>query len=138
MQQQYPINKIRHYTFTARVEGQEKIVLDQNSPLNLGVVCGIRTRRNKATRRSLQGAQIVNDANFDAAVLILRYRGSDQVVQVPLEHIEQASLQAPETGFQIHIGNIDWSQCHVEIMPGVALDTNRVFEFTVSYYINAK
>lgn len=128
------INKDRHHTFTVRVESARRIKITAwNSVLDKAVVKTIKTRRYKATRRTLQGDTIVNDANFESALLTLKVGTEDVVEQVPVELIEQATAAFPGKGYELNYAGIDWNTSYVEIPEGVTLNTGAVFEFTVVF-----
>lgn len=129
------INKNKVYTFSTEIAGANaaQCFLDKNSPLTNVTLCTLRTRRASATMRSLQGKQIANNANFDAAFLVLKIKQTE-TVKIPLWHIEQASLQSPATGYPIFLSDVDFAQSFVEVQQGVTLDTGNVFELTATYY----
>ena len=127
-------NKDRHHTFTLRVESTRRIKITAwNSVLDNVMLKSIKTRRYKATRKTLQGDTIVNDANFESALLTLKVGTEDVVEQVPVELIEQATIAAPGNGYVLNLAGIDWNTSYVEIGEGVALNAGAVFEFTVVF-----
>ena len=130
------INKTRQYTFTVPVSSARSIrLLTSSTILDNAVVTAIRTRRYSANRKTLGGKNIVNDVNFDAAMLVVK-RGSEDVWDMfPVEHIEKASNNSPETGFPVNLEGIDWNVTKLEIAEGVALDNGAVFEFSVEFYL---
>lgn len=132
------IGKTMQYTFTVEVTANSRqFVLDKRSPVTDGVVTAIRTRRSGTNVRTLQGAQIPNDANFDAAFVVLKY-GTTEVFQVPLAHIERATLQEATTGFPVNLESIDWSSSYVYVADSVTLDAGKFFEFTIEFYKKRK
>ena len=132
---QKDINKTRQYTFVVLVEANRSIrLLTSSTILDGATICAIRTRRSSGTRKTLQGKSIVNDANFDSAMLTVKKASEDVWDQFPVEHIERATNVSPETGFPVHINGIDWNTTKLEIGEGVALDTGKYFEFTVEFY----
>ncbi len=125
--------RVRQTTFTTEVGTTRTMkLLTSNTVLKGATILNIRTRRFGANRKSLQGKTIVNDANFESAILLFKV-GSEIMVEIPVEHIETASKISPETGFPINIGEIDWNTSSVEVGEGIALDTGKVFEFTIEY-----
>jgi hypothetical protein len=132
-----PLNKIRYYTFTVKVEASRIMkLIAVNSILDNAVIVSLRTRRASATRRSLLGDQIVNNANFDAAFLNLKKGQEDVFEKVPLEVIEKATDQQTSEGFPVDLEKIDWNTSYLEVAEGVALNTGNVFEITVAFYLN--
>ena len=111
-------------------------LLTSNSVLETSTLVSIRTRRNTASRRSIQGETIANDANFDAAFITLKQKGNEVVEKLPLSHIEAATTANPSEGFQVNYGNIDWNTSMLEIAAGVALDVGKVIEFTIGFIPN--
>lgn len=128
------INKTRQFTFTVEIGTNRSLrLLTQNTVLDGATIVAIRTRRAGANRKSLLGKSIVNDANFEAATILLKSGSEDVWDQVPVEHIEKASNIAPEQGFPVNLNNVDWNTTKIEVAEGVALDTGKVFEFTVEF-----
>lgn len=133
--QKADINKTRQYTFTVVVESNRSIrLLSSSTILDGATICAIRTRRASGTRKTLQGKTLVNDANFDSAMLTIKKGSEDVWDQFPVELIEKATNVSPETGFPVHINSIDWNTTKIEIGEGVTLDTGKHFEFTVEFY----
>lgn len=128
---------LRHHTFTVPVAAARQIkLLAANTVLDGSVITAIRTRRYSATRKSLLGKAIVNDANFNAATLVLKKGNEVFMDNMPMEHIEQGSLAASGAGgFQVKYLDIDWNTSFVEVAETVTLDTGAVFEFTLTFYI---
>ena len=128
------MNKRRHITFTAEVGTTREIkLLTQNTVLAGAKIHAIRTRRYGANRKSLQGKTIVNDATFESANLVLKSGSEDVWDQIPVELIEKATNVTPEQGFPVNLTDVDWNTTKIVIAEGVALDTGKVFEFTVEY-----
>lgn len=128
------INKTRQFTFTVEIGTNRSLrLLTQNTVLDGATIVAIRTRRAGANRKSLLGKSIVNDANFEAATILLKSGSEDVWDQIPVEHIEKASNIAPEQGFPVNLNNVDWNTTKIEVAEGVALDTGKVFEFTVEF-----
>lgn len=128
------INKTRQFTFTVEIGTNRSLrLLTQNTVLDGATIVAIRTRRAGANRKSLLGKSIVNDANFEAATILLKSGSEDVWDQIPVEHIEKASNVAPEQGFPVNLNNVDWNTTKIEVAEGVALDTGKVFEFTVEF-----
>lgn len=129
-------NTLCQHTFVVNVNDVNKRnykLLATNTVLADAEIVAIRTRRAGANRKSLGGLAIVNDANFEAAFLSLKVGTNEVYEKIPVEHIERATIQSPETGFPVNISNIDWNTSFVEVAETVAIDTNKVFEFTVTY-----
>lgn len=127
---------LRHHTFTVPVAAARQIkLMAANTVLDGSVIVAIRTRRYSATRKSLLGTTIVNDANFNAAMLTLK-RGTEEFMDaLPFEHIEQGSLAASGAGgFPVKYLDIDWNTSYIEVMEGVTLNAGAVFELTLSYF----
>lgn len=128
------INKTRQFTFTVEIGTNRSLrLLTQNTVLDGATIVAIRTRRAGANRKSLLGKSIVNDANFEAATILLKSGSEDVWDQIPVEHIEKASNISPEQGFPVNLNNVDWNTTKIEVQEGVALDTGKVFEFTVEF-----
>jgi hypothetical protein len=128
---------LRHHTFTVPVAAARQIkLMAANTVLDGSVITAIRTRRYSATRKSLLGKAIVNDANFNAATLVLKKGNEVYMDNMPMEHIEQGSLAASGAcGFQVKYLDLDWNTSFVEVAETVTLDTGAVFEFTLTFYI---
>lgn len=131
-------NKCQQYTVALEVRtNARQTVIDVNSPLNGTNIVAVRTRRTKAGAKTLQGKSLVSDTNFDAAFLIVK-GGSNEVVKIPLWHIEQASLQQPVSGFPLFLAGLDVSNSYVEVVEGVTLDAGNCFELTFEFYDTKK
>lgn len=109
-----------------------KFVLGETIPAGAHVVC-LRTRRAGANRKTLQGKNIVNDANFEAGSLTLKRKSVLLLDKLFLEHIERASLATPDKGYPIDLSDIDWQTSYIEVEEGVALNTGNAFELTISF-----
>jgi hypothetical protein len=127
---------IQYTTFSVLIESATKRVmklLTANSVLEKSTLVSIRTRRYTATKRSIQGETLANDACFDAAFLTFKAGQVEVVEKIPLAHIEAASTAHPAEGFQLNYENVDWNTSQVEVATGVTLDTGKVFEFTIGF-----
>lgn len=136
---QKEFNKCKYYTVSPSLPATNPvraINLDQNSPLNTAHVVSIRTRRSGTNVRTLQGKEIVSDAAFDAAFLVLKMDTQTEVMRVPLAHIEKATLTDPAQGFPVYAKGLNWNTCQVEVVEGVSLtaEAGKAFEFTLEYF----
>lgn len=132
-------NKVKQYTISVVLDSTKRSYpIDQNSPLNGAFINSIRTRRKTATARALAGELLANDANFDAAFLVLKKNTQTKVLELPFWHIEQASLQSPCEGYPIYAHDLNWNSCSIDIAPGVTLDAGAVIEITVEYWEQKK
>lgn len=137
--QQPEYNKLKYYTISVPVAtGQRIYPIDQNSPLNGAFIQSVWTRRGGSGIKTLQGVDIVNDANFDSTFLVLKKDTQTKVVEIPLKHIESASTNEPQTGFPIFAYDLNWSTCTFEIGEGVTVDDGNAFEITVAYFEKKK
>ena len=136
MQPQHKEQTLRHHTFTVIVASARQMkLMAANTVLDGSMIVAIRTRRYSATRKSLLGKAIVNDANFNAAMLTLKKGTEEFTDALPFEHIEQGSLAASgAAGFQVRYLDIDWNTSYIEVMEGVTLDAGAVFEITLAYF----
>ncbi len=131
------VNKIRVHRFTVVMgtNRKEKLIPSSSILEEKGVVVThIRTRRAGTNRRSLLGKEIVGDTNFEAASITLKIGQEHVADSIALEHIEDATKTIPCEGYPLYLKGIDWAQSHVEVEEGVALDADKVFEFSVSFY----
>jgi hypothetical protein len=136
---QKEFNKTQFYTVAVEIKANGRLtVIDQNSPLSGASIVSVRTRRTKTGAKTLQGKSLVNDANFDAAFLILKKDTTTEVIKVPLWHVEQASLQNPSEGFPIYANNLNFSACLIEIVETVTLDTGNCVELTFEFWEKKK
>ncbi len=134
--QQFNRNKI--WTVTTKISGSaRKYAIDNVNPLRDAQILSVRTRRSSATARTLQGEQIVNDANFDGCLLRLKF-GTTEVVVLPLYYIERATLNDPATGYPLNISGLDLSLCEIEIVENVTLNTGNVVELVFEYTTEKK
>lgn len=128
-------NKIKTYTVGILLAtGKYSYVIDQNSPLNGAHIVSVRARRYSSTARALTGDTLANDANFDAAFLTLKKDTTTIVLQVPLKHIEQASLQTPDKGYPVYAANLNFNSCTIEIATGTTIDNAKMIELTFEYF----
>ena len=127
------------YTVAAEVKANNRLTtIDNNSPMSGAYIVSVRTRRTKSGAKTLQGKNLVSDANFDAAFLVLKKDTTTDVVRIPLWHIEQATLQNAALGFPIYAHDLNFTACVVEVVEGVALDTGNCFELTFEYFDKKK
>ncbi len=131
-------NKCKFYTIAPVITAStvRSFNLDQNSPLNNSSVVSVRTRRAGTNVRTLGGKQIVSDVVFDAARLVLKADTQTIVADIPLVHIERASIQSPETGFLLYFEGLNWNNCQIEVAEGVSLsgETDKAVELTIEYF----
>lgn len=131
---QYPLNKVRHTTIAIAVGSDRiiKMLLGEEIQPD-ATILSIRTRRAGANRKTKGGKTIVNDVNFDSALLTLKKKNEQVLKEVPLELIEKATNITPEQGFPIMLSNVDWNTSYIEVGEGVALNTGNYFELTVTF-----
>lgn len=136
---QKEFNKAQFYTVAVELKANGRLaIIDNNSPLSGAYIISVRTRRTKTGAKTLQGKDLANDANFDAAFLVLKKDTTTEVIKVPLWHVEQASLQSPAQGFPIYANDLNFSACQVEVVEGVTLDTGKCIELTFEFYEKKK
>lgn len=133
-----PVNKIRYTVITVVLEtGKRSYLLgSQNTVLKNATLLGLRTRRNTATRRSIGGKVIANNANFDSATLNLKIGSEEPFEDLFFEHIEQATIANPAMGFRCNYTNIDWDRTFIELQEGVTIDNGAVLELTIEFVEN--
>ena len=123
-------------TIAINCSGVNELALPHNTLLEKAFIVAVWTRRHKATRRTLNKKEIVNDTVFDSSFLSLQNTDSKSIIQhLPLEAIDfENTLRAGQLGYEVNMSNIDLSNSKINVQTDEAnIITGEHFELTFRY-----